>query len=207
MSQPVAAQLTQPDATGKQGDLPTPEEIQISIERGTLAFETVSISIGQGLLTWSPLHAAAAYATLARGGMWRSPRLVQGNSQSTLNLHLDQEGVRMALEGMRESVTKNYGTGSALTINRKKEPTFNVKGVNIWGKTGTAEAPPYRIGNVTKIPDGRHAWFVVLASSRSKSTPSVVVVVLVEHGGTGGLVAGPIANQVLHALSAEGYFK
>ena len=156
----------------------------------------------------SPLHAAAAYATLARGGMWRSPRLVQGNSQNTINLHLNQEGVRMALEGMRESVTKSYGTGATLKINTKKEPTFNIEGVKIWGKTGTAEAPPYLIDNVSDtIKGGRHAWFVVLASSLGKSTPSVVLVVLVEHGGSGGLVAGPIANQALHALAAEGYFK
>lgn len=208
MSQPVAAQLTRPDAEGIQGHLPTPAEIQILVERGAIAFETVSISIGQGALTWSPLHAAAAYATLARGGMWRSPRLVQGNSQNTINLHLNQEGVRMALEGMRESVTKSYGTGATLKINTKKEPTFNIEGVKIWGKTGTAEAPPYLIDNVSDtIKGGRHAWFVVLASSLGKSTPSVVLVVLVEHGGSGGLVAGPIANQALHALAAEGYFK
>jgi len=208
MSQPLAAQLTRPDAEGKQGHLHSQAEIQILKDRGAIAFETVSISIGQGALTWSPLHVAAAYATLARGGMWRSPRLIQGNSQNTSNLHLNQEGVRMALEGMRESVTKEYGTGSRLMINGKYEPTFNVEGVRIWGKTGTAQAPPYRIDNVTEtIEGGRHAWFVVLASSLGKSTPSVVVVVLVEHGGSGGLVAGPIANQALHALAAEGYFK
>ena len=115
----------------------------------------------------------------------------------------------MALEGMRESVTKSYGTGSKLIIKGyNTEPTFNIDGVRIWGKTGTAQAPPYRIDNVSDtIEGGRHAWFVVLASSLGKSTPSVVVVVLVEHGGFGGLVAGPIANQALHALAAEGYFK
>jgi penicillin-binding protein 2 len=208
MSQPLAAQLTRPDAEGKQGHLHSQAKIQILKDRGAIAFETVSISIGQGALTWSPLHVAAAYATLARGGMWRSPRLIQGKSQSTSNLHLNQEGVRMALEGMRESVTKEYGTGSRLNINGKYEPTFNVQGVKIWGKTGTAQAPPYQIDNDSKpIEDGRHAWFVVLASSLGKSTPSVVVVVLVEVGGSGGLAAGPIANQALHALAAEGYFK
>ena len=114
----------------------------------------------------------------------------------------------MALEGMRESVTKSYGTGSKLIIKGyNTEPTFNIDGVKIWGKTGTAQAP--RNDNVSEIlaKKGRHAWFVVLASSLGKSTPSVVVVVLVEYGGSGGLVAGPIANQALHALAAEGYFK
>ncbi|HIN09546.1 MAG TPA: hypothetical protein EYM64_03100 [Phycisphaerales bacterium] len=85
---------------------------------------------------------------------------------------------------------------------------FNVDGVKIWGKTGTAQAPGYRVDNDTSLIHGlTHAWFVVMASSHEKTRPSVVVVVLVEHGGYGGLVAGPIANQVLHALLKEGYFK
>lgn len=208
MSEPVSAQLTRSDAEGTQGHMPSSAEIALLNERGALAFETVSISIGQGALTWSPLHAAAAYATLARGGFWRSPTLVQGNSQNTNNLYLNQEGVRLALSGLRDSVTKNYGTGTHLKINTRKEPTFNVDGIKIWGKTGTAEAPPYKKDNVEPlIEDGRHAWFVVMASSLGKTHPSVVVVVLVEHGGSGGLTAGPIANQVLHALISEGYFE
>lgn len=208
MSEPVAAQLTNSQSEGTQGHMLSPAELALLKERGALPFETVSIAIGQGALTWSPLHAATAFATLARGGFWRSPTLVLGNTQLTNNMHLNQEGVRLALAGMRDSVTKIHGTGSQLNIYNKKEPTFNVDGIKIWGKTGTAEAPPYRVDNETSlIKDGRHAWFVVMASSLGKSRPSVVVVVLVEHGGSGGLAAGPIANQVLHALKSEGYFE
>ena len=46
-----------------------------------------------------------------------------------------------------------------------------------------------------------------MASSIDEAKPTVVVAVLVEHGGSGGRVAGPIANQVLHALQAEGYLE
>jgi len=207
MSKPLAAQLTRPEATGTQG-LPSDAEIELWKESGAILFETVSISIGQGFLTWSPLHVAAAYATLARNGLWRSPTLVQGNRQNIHDLKLNQEGVELALDGLRDSVTKNYGTGSTLKIGSKWEPMFNVDGVKIWGKTGTAQAPGYRVDNDTSLIYGlTHAWFVVMASSHEKTRPSVVVVVLVEHGGYGGLVAGPIANQVLHALLKEGYFK
>ena len=36
-------------------------------------------------------------------------------------------------------------------------------------------------------------------------TPKYAVSVVVEHGGSGGRVAGPVANQVVWALIAEGY--
>jgi len=208
MSKPLAAQLTRPEATGRQGHIWSDAEFELMKESKAIKFETVSISIGQGGLTWSPLHAAAAYATLARNGLWRSPTLVQGNRQNIYDLELNQEGVELALDGLRDSVTKNYGTGSTLKIGSKREPTFNVDGVKIWGKTGTAQAPGYIADNISDPIEGlTHAWFVVMASSLEKTRPSVVVVVLVEHGGYGGLVAGPIANQVLHALLKEGYFK
>ncbi len=94
-----------------------------------------------------------------------------------------------------------YGDGN-------EEPTFNIDGVRLWGKTGTAEAPPYYLTeDSSEIKGLDHSWFLVMASPFSKSTPSVVVAVLVEHGGSGGRVAGPIANQVLHALQSEGYLE
>jgi cell division protein FtsI/penicillin-binding protein 2 len=46
-----------------------------------------------------------------------------------------------------------------------------------------------------------------MASHQIETTPSVIVAVLIEHGGSGGRVAGPIANQVIHALQFEGYFE
>ena len=44
-----------------------------------------------------------------------------------------------------------------------------------------------------------------MASNKNETKPSVIVAVLIEHGGSGGRVAGPIANQVIHALQDEGY--
>ena len=76
------------------------------------------------------------------------------------------------------------------------------------GKTGTAQAPPYKLRIDSKpIKKLDHSWFLVMASSIDEAKPTVVVAVLVEHGGSGGRVAGPIANQVLHALQAEGYLE
>jgi len=81
----------------------------------------------------------------------------------------------------------------------------------LWGKTGAAEAPPYKLKKDSKDSDKitglDHSWFLVMAAPIGHATPTVVVAVLVEHGGSGGRVAGPIANQVLLALQAEGYLE
>ena len=211
MSQPLAAQLTESSAVGFEGHLPSEIDIQSLKDRGALAFEAVIISIGQGALTWSPLHAAAAYATLARGGLWKSPTLIESNVQNEKDLLLDQEAVQLALAGLKDSVTKEYGTGSRLKLGvGNEEPTFNIDGVSLWGKTGTAQAPPYLLkqdSKTIKIKGLDHAWFLVMAAPIGVEKPTVVVAVLVEHGGSGGRVAGPIANQILHALKTEGYLE
>ena len=209
MSQPLSSLMTDPNASGTQGHVPSAEEREQLRKRGAIAFETVSIAIGQGALTWSPLHAASAFATLARGGIWVPPSLVMGLEHATKDLSLNDEGVAMALDGLHDSVSKLYGTGSRLRYGvNNDEPTFNVNGVRIWGKTGTAEAPPYKLHADSKPVDGLdHSWFLVMASAQDEVKPSVVVAVLVEHGGSGGRVAGPIANQILLALQTEGYLE
>ena len=107
------------------------------------------------------------------------------------------------------SLSKDYGTGSLLRYSSGgSEPIFNVDGVRLWGKTGTAQAPPYESSPGAKEISGLdHSWFLVMASHQTETTPSVIVAVLIEHGGSGGRVAGPIANQVIHALQFEGYFE
>ena len=49
---------------------------------------------------------------------------------------------------------------------------------------------------------GDHSWFVVLAGT---DRPKYAISVIIEYGGSGAKVSGPIANQVVHALQDEGY--
>ena len=208
LTQPLSARLVDATAKGRQGHVPSAEDITYWARRGELAFETISMAIGQGPITWSPLHAAAAYATLARGGLWRSPSLLLGATQQETDLKLDPIGVQFVIDGLHDSLNKEYGTGSLLSYGvQGSESIFNVPGVKLWGKTGTAQAPPYYPTPDSKEIRGLdHAWFLVMAGQADESTPSVIIAVLVENGGSGGRVAGPIANQVVHALRHEGYF-
>ena len=175
--------------------------------------DAIFMGMGQGPVAWTPLHAAHAYATLARSGVVIPPRIEMGATAEPKELDLDQDAIAAALEGLDGSVNASNGTGHSIAFENGRENIFNVPGVRVWGKTGTAEAP-----DIVVDPDGAgpapgltlrqgdHSWFVVMAAAEGEARPRYVVAVLMEYAGSGGKVSGPIANQVLHALRAEGYF-
>jgi len=72
------------------------------------------------------------------------------------------------------------GTGRRVRINH----------IEVAAKTGTAQVP-------NRNDD---AWFVAFAPYEN---PSIAVAVVVEGGGSGGVVAGPIARQVIEAFFAH----
>lgn len=201
--------------------------------------DAIQMAIGQGPVAWTPLHAADAYATIARGGVRVRPHLIAAaGSPETENLGLDPRAVASAMEGLRLSIMDERGTGHHITLEGGiKEVHFNAPGVQIWGKTGTATAPtilaprsaqpgdvfweqsvdPAGMGAFADVmglraPAGRrvlrwgdHSWFVVLVGRAGENRPRVVISVLMEYAGSGGKVSGPIVNQIIHALQAEGY--
>lgn len=172
--------------------------------------DATQMGIGQGPVAWSPLHAAHAYATLARGGIVFRPTLIQGDSgREVRDLQLDSGAVADAIEGLYRALNDEMGTGHYLTIDGRKEPIFNAPGIKVWGKTGTAAASPVLGdpdgeggGGRQIIESGDHSWFVVMVG---REKPQYVIAVVTDFGGSGGKVSGPIANQIIHALLAEGY--
>lgn len=172
------------------------------------------MGIGQGPVSWTPLHAADAYATLARGGVRIAPHLINDPSRPAKRTEtgFSPAAIAVALEGLRKSVNERDGTGNHLLISEKSEPIFNAPGVDVWGKTGTAQTEPTRVdpdgpdGPLPKavVRDGDHSWFVVLAGPKG-GAPKYSIAVMMEYAGSGGKVSGPIVNQIIHALVAEGY--
>lgn len=177
--------------------------------------DAILMGIGQGPVTWTPLHAADAYATLARAGYRIRPRLIADDASEAVDLGLDRRAVNEAMEGLSLSVNHQNGTGHHLTYTdegvTRREPIFNVPGVEIWGKTGTATAPDLRLdpdGN-GPLPEqvvlsGDHSWFVVLVGPAGEG-PRYAIAVIMEYAGSGGRVSGPIVNQIIWALRHEGY--
>jgi penicillin-binding protein 2 len=168
--------------------------------------ETLSISIGQGFDLATPLQMANLMATVANGGTLFQPQVVLGVEeaggkevalfQPKIKSKLDVKPwilnlVRKALMGV---VHEKRGTGS-----RAK-----VEGINVGGKTGTAQVVRLEkfkgVKDIEDIPYKYrdHAWFVAFAPVEN---PQIAVAVVAEHSGHGGSQAAPVAQKIL-----EGFF-
>jgi len=162
-------------------------------KRSWLPGDTVNMSIGQGQLLVTPLQIARMMAAVANGGVMWKPRLVQRveradgslayGSSSQMTERVDLSPVVWAFLRQSLATVVKDGTGALA----------RVPGVNIAGKTGTAQT----ISKSDSAKGQDHAWF---ASFAPVDDPQYVVVVLVERGGKGGQVAAPIARQIYEAI-------
>ena len=165
-------------------------------------WHAILMGIGQGKIAVTPLQVAAAHATLARGGEHLTPLLIQDRrpDQQAWSLQLPPKAVQLSLKGMKETLT--YGTAKTVDL-------FKPKGVVLRAKTGTAQAPDLIErgpgGSKRVIQKGDHSWFVCHVQLPGRRRSSYVIVAMVEYGGSGGKVAGPLVDQVLRAMHAEGY--
>ena len=182
--------------------------------------EATLMGIGQGPITWTPLHAADAMATLSRSGIAITPSIVRdGSAPIVRDIAIPSWVVRDSLEGLHQVVNNvRFGTGRAIRyeeLGSESVPIFNAPGIKVWGKTGTATAPalvfdPDDIDgeNGPQEPRvvrmGDHSWYVTLVAPDGEG-PQYAIAVIVEYAGSGGRVSGPINNQIIHALIDEGY--
>jgi penicillin-binding protein 2 len=148
------------------------------------AGDAVNLSIGQGELLVTPLQLAVAYAALANGGTIVQPHLaaaVLSARGRVLHRLLFPARARLRLRGLAAIRDGLYlaahdpgGTSAGI---------FAHFPVPIAGKTGTAQAPT----------GSDHSWYASWAPARR---PTVVVVVLIEHGGFGADAAAPAAREI-----------
>ena len=170
-------QLLASGERGPGGKLLSPVSPRIDVGR---------MAIGQDKLLVTPLQMATVAATIANGGVRMEPHITQkivdpdGRTQDEIEGERAERvmSVQTArqLTGMMKQVVKE-GTGTAAAL----------EGVELAGKTGTAEIDIQR-----KIND---PWFIGFTNDFA-----IAVVLERVQGGTGGVVAAPIAKQVLEAL-------
>jgi penicillin-binding protein 2 len=171
-----------------EGTVPSTKWKMRNFREKWYAGETISVSIGQGALTVTPLQLAHSVGGIATGGVWTKPHLVLGDTNigeaKKANLSLDN--VMKVIDGMH-AVVNGGGTGA-----RAKLP-----GLEVCGKTGTAQLASNEMLKGTAL--GRtmkdNAWFVGFAPNNS---PEIVVVALFEAGEHGNLAA-PIVRDVIKA--------
>ncbi|HJQ83127.1 MAG TPA: penicillin-binding protein 2, partial [Candidatus Binatia bacterium] len=162
--------------------------------------ETLSVAIGQGYVTATPLQMANMAATIANGGTRYRPYYVKRVEapDGTLRAEIEPEVLGEARlkkstlaqvrSSMRDVVMTEGGTG-------KKA---RVLGVEVAGKTGTSQV--VKMGERERSNKGAkqtrdHAWFIAFAPV---DDPQIAIAAIVEHaGGGGGAIAAPIVQEIL----------
>ena len=152
---------------------------------GWKALSVISLSIGQGELGCTPLHLANLAATIANRGWYRIPHIVRGHGSDTLDRRFSEKHYTLVdtahfekvIEGMYMAVNAPAGEGATARV-------AAVKGLDICGKTGTAENPH----------GDEHAVFVCFAP---RENPRIAIAVYIENAGFGATWAAPVASLMV----------
>lgn len=164
--------------------------------------DTVNMAVGQGDILVTPLQLANVFAAIANRGPFYVPHVGkeilswEGESQSVIKPEklgdlsdannplgisvspANIDVVRDALTGVVHGLGTAAGTFAG----------FPLSEIPVAGKTGTAEM------GTGKSPT---AWFACYAPA---DNPQYVIVVMIEHGGHGGMVAAPVARRILEYI-------
>jgi beta-lactamase regulating signal transducer with metallopeptidase domain len=150
----------------------------------TIDDDDAGASFAIGKVSSTPLEIAAAFATLANGGVYHAPTFVPRRDAGERVLHAETAATVLSL---LEGVTGEHGTGYAARVD----------GVRVAGKTGTAH-----LGRGVDATD-LYASFIGAAPI---DKPRYVIFVGAEtprDGGTGGQVAAPVFGRVMTRLLAR----
>lgn len=155
--------------------------------------ETLNISIGQGYTLVTPLQMATFVSALLNGGKLLKPQVLDdAEIEARGELPVDEKIRSFIVDAMR----KTASTGTARVVGRKD--------ADMGGKTGTAQVVKLKMFKERRLKTAEmayeqrdHAW---IATWGAKEGKRYVVIVMVEHGGGGSTIAGPIARKVYDAL-------
>jgi penicillin-binding protein 2 len=150
--------------------------------------ETISVAIGQGPLTVTPMQMATMMAGVANGGWLPSPHLVLDPDREarTQPIGADPRAMELIRQALSAVVNETGGTGHNAYL-----PYLEVA-----GKTGTVQVVTQKTWTKNKdLPEHLrdHAWFVSFAPA---ANPELVVAVFLEHGGAGSEMAAPVAKGI-----------
>ena len=142
----------------------------------------ISLSIGQGEIGCTPLHLANLCATMANRGYYYIPHIIKESGSVGIDPKYKERQYTMVdtsyfstlVEGMYMAVNSGYGSGATASV-------AEVEGLDICGKTGTAQNPH---GDDNSV-------FICFAP---KDNPKIAVAAYIEHGSFGARWAAPIAS-------------
>ncbi|MBO8466737.1 MAG: penicillin-binding protein 2 [Bacteroidetes bacterium] len=165
------------------GDIPDPELYDRMYGKGRWkATNIISLSIGQGEIGCTPLHLANLCAIMANRGFYYIPHIIKSSEGVEIDPKYTRRNYTMVdtsyfpavVEGMYMAVNAGFGSGATASI-------AAVEGLDICGKTGTAQNPH---GDDNSV-------FICFAP---KDNPKIAVAAYIEHGSFGARWAAPIAS-------------
>ena len=168
------------------GTLPTSKLYNKRYGKNGWKFTTIiSISIGQGEVGVTPLQIANLSATVANRGWYRIPHIVKSSEGVEIDpkyyekqyTMVDTTNFKKVIKGMWRAVNSGFGSGGTASV-------AAVEGLNICGKTGTAQNP-------------RGADNSVFICFAPMDDPKIAVAAYIENAGFGATWAAPIASLLI----------
>ena len=168
------------------GTIPTSNYYNKIYGKGGWKFTTViSISIGQGEIGVTPLQIANMCATVANRGYYYIPHIVKDSDSLRIDdkfrekqyTMVDTTNFKKVIKGMWKAVNSGFGSGGTASI-------AAVEGLDICGKTGTAQNP-------------RGADNSVFICFAPMDNPKIAVAAYVENAGFGATWSAPIASLIV----------
>ncbi len=193
-------------ASEASGVLPSPEWKMKRFKRPDqqkwYAGETISIGIGQGYNSYTPIQLASALATLVSGGTTYKPHLLGhvDNPHTGERRDVQPELVRkVSLRPENLAFIKRAMAGVTKDDEGTAARAFLKAGYTVGGKTGTAQVIAIKQNEKyeeAKVAERHrdHSLFIAFAPVDS---PRIALAVVVENGGFGARAAAPLARTVL----------
>ena len=183
------------------GTVPSTAWAEKQYHRKWYAGETISVGIGQGAVTATPIQMARAIGGIASGGVLFRPHLVfpgEAGAQFEDSLHQTYPGAGDKRIALTPDAWQTITDGMAQVTLTGTAAGAHLEGIDFAGKTGTAQVIGHEaLAHTSKGHNTQpNAWFVGVAPRRN---PDIVVAVLWEHG-TWGKNSAMLAAQVVNAF-------
>jgi len=153
-------------------------------------YEKRMYGIGQAGLRVTVLQIANAVAAIARGGIYKNPRLFINESDLSSNreqsMGISEKTLEVVFDGMDAVVNETGGTGYSAFVNSDMKE----RQIKVYGKTGSSEKP-------------NNAWFACFATDSAGRR--IALAMVVEGASAGGRDAAPLVRDIIQFCNEAGY--
>jgi len=185
----------------KKGLVPNTEWKKNALGRNWVLGETIITGIGQGFIQTTPIQLCLMTAQIANGGYKIYPKIVANDDNQYADkftpLYKKSRNIKIVQDAMFSSTNEVRGTSYR---SRLDDPKYRFA-----GKTGTSQVKKITELDreldlkTSQIPyeERDHALFVAFGPYKS---PRYALSIIIEHGGSGGTVAAPLAKELFKMI-------